>query len=65
MNVKKLLMVVDLCDELDYENLICIVIVLCLNCIKVELLMVYLFVIIDLEKNYCVNLNMFGFDGCL
>lgn len=65
MQVKKLLMVVDLCDELDYENLICIVIILCLNWVDVEELMIYLFVIIDLEISYWVNLNIIGFDGKL
>lgn len=64
MCVKKLLMVEDLCDELDYENLMCIVIVLCLNCVDCDLLMNYLFVLMDLEKSFCVNLNMIGFDNC-
>lgn len=62
---KKLLMVDDLCDELDYENLICLVIVLCFNWVDMEQVMNYLFVIIDLEKSYCINFNMIGFDGCL
>lgn len=36
MCVKKLLMVEDLCDEFDYENFICLVIVLCINCVDLD-----------------------------
>lgn len=63
MKNKKLLMVDDVCDELNYENLIWIVIIFCLNCIDFNVLMDYLFVIIELEKSFCINMNMIGLDG--
>lgn len=56
-------MVSDLCDELDYENFIWLVVVLWFNWVDIKQLMQYLFVMIDLEKSYWVNLNMIGLDG--
>ena len=63
MQAKKLQMVEDIKDESDHEQRIRIVLVLRSNRVDSEALMLHLYAITDLEKNYRVNMNVIGLDG--
>ena len=62
MTAKKLPMVEDIRDEVDYENPVRIVLVPRSNRVDTDALMAHLFATTDLEKSYRVNMNMIGLD---
>ncbi len=62
MRAKKLPMVIDLSDQSDHEQPVCIVLTLRSNRVCVEDVMAHLFATTDLEKNYRIHLNMIGQD---
>ncbi len=64
MEARKLPMVSELRDESDHEQPTRIVIVPRSNRVDTEALMGHLFATTDLERNFRVNMNLIGLDGC-
>lgn len=64
MEAKKLPMVSELRDESDHEQPTRIVIVPRSNRVDTGALMSHLFATTDLERNFRVNMNLIGLDGC-
>lgn len=63
MQDKKLPMVLELTDQSDHEQPVCLVLQLRSNRVNAELLMEHLFATTDLEKTSRINLNIIGNNG--